>query len=411
MSSSSSSAVAALARIRELLQRGQFAEAERAAATVVARAPATADAHNLRGVALRQLGRLAEAAEAFALAVRHAPEIPELHCNLGLALKRIGRVSQAVPHLRYAATHAPQLLQAAQHLQQSYQALVPRWHFTMLRDRPRNDAYEQALRSVVRPGQRVLDIGTGSGLLAMMAARAGAGEVVACEAVPLIAEKAREIVARNGFADRVRVVAKPSNRLVPGTDLGGPADVLVTEIFDAALIGEGALATYEDAWARLLAADATVIPRAATIRAQLVESPDLCATLTVDTVNGFDLSGFNEFASRTLPTSNLPPFTFRPLSAPMTLFEIDFRTRRHAPAEQRLVPELIAAGAVDAVLVWFTLELTPTIVYDNAPDAASGGSHWGQMVQLVAPARSVAPGERLALLARHDCNSLRVELA
>ncbi|MBL8881212.1 MAG: 50S ribosomal protein L11 methyltransferase, partial [Phycisphaerales bacterium] len=244
--------------------------------------PGAADAHNLRGVALRQLGRLAEAAESFGLAVRHAPEVPELHCNLGLALKRIGRVSQAVPHLRFAATRASHLLQAAQHLQQSYQALVPRWHFTMLHDRPRNDAYEQALRSVVCPGQRVLDIGTGSGLLAMMAARAGAAEVVACEAVPLIAEKAREILAANGLADRVRVVAKPSTRLVPGTDLDGPADVLVTEIFDAALIGEGALATFEDAWARLLKADATVIPCAATIRAQLVESPDLRATLTVD---------------------------------------------------------------------------------------------------------------------------------
>ena len=155
----------------------------------------------------------------------------------------------------------------------------------------------------------------------------------------------------------------------------------------------------------------SVIPCAATIHAQLVESPDLRAILTVDTVNGFDLSAFNEFASRTLPTSNLPPFAFRPLSAPMTLFEIDLRARRHAPAELRLAPEPIAPGSVDAVLVWFTLRLTPTIVYDNAPDAASGGSHWGQMVQLVAPARPVAPGERLDLLARHDCNSLRVELA
>ncbi|MEL7220183.1 MAG: 50S ribosomal protein L11 methyltransferase [Bacteroidota bacterium] len=44
-----------------------------------------------------------------------------------------------------------------------------------------------------------MDIGTGSGLLAMMAARAGAQEVVACEMNPLLAEAASQIVEQNGF--------------------------------------------------------------------------------------------------------------------------------------------------------------------------------------------------------------------
>ena len=42
-------------------------------------------------------------------------------------------------------------------------------------------AYDAALRRAIRPGCRVLEIGTGSGLLAMMAARAGAAQVVTCE--------------------------------------------------------------------------------------------------------------------------------------------------------------------------------------------------------------------------------------
>src|SRR5262249_45946357 len=52
---------------------------------------------------------------------------------------------------------------------------VPRWHFAMLNDSERNDALAVALERVVRPGSHVLDIGSGSGLLAMVAARAGAG--------------------------------------------------------------------------------------------------------------------------------------------------------------------------------------------------------------------------------------------
>lgn len=401
---------AAADAVRAALAAGSFADAERRASALAVAFPASADAHNLRGSALRNLGRLAEAAEAFAQAVRIAPDIPELRCNLGLCLKRLGRASQAIEHLRFAAERAPRLMQAGLHLQQIYQAMVPRWHFTMLHDTQRNDAFERALREVVRPGQRVLDIGTGSGLLAMMAARAGAGEVIACEAVPAIAAKAREIVAANGLADRVRIVAKPSTRLVPGVDLSGPADVLVSEIFDAALIGEGALATFEDAWARLLAPDAVAIPRSGRILAQPVRSPGLREALTVGEVSGFDLSGFNEFASRYLPTTNLPPFGFDALADPVELFSVDFSARRHAPAERSIVVEARQDGPVDAILVWCEIALTPSIGCDNAPGRGDGPSHWGQMVQLVHPGRRVRAGDAMTLVARHDTQSLVVGL-
>lgn len=60
---------------------------------------------------------------------------------------------------------------------------VPRWHWEMLHDEERAELYDRAIRRAVAsdPGSLVLDIGAGSGLLAMMAARAGARQVVACE--------------------------------------------------------------------------------------------------------------------------------------------------------------------------------------------------------------------------------------
>ena len=60
-------------------------------------------------------------------------------------------------------------------------------------DDVRDAAYEAALRCVVRPDSRVLEIGTGTPL------------VVTCEMNPAVAEMATDLVARNGFADRVRV--------------------------------------------------------------------------------------------------------------------------------------------------------------------------------------------------------------
>src|SRR5579872_5650896 len=126
---------------------------------------------------------------------------------LGLArwLMQDGQAARAFDMCRAALALAPQDRKLAAQAKALVNATVPPWHFKIIRDARRNGAYDAALRRAVFPGARVLDIGTGSGLLAMMAARAGAAEVVACEVNPVIAEQAREIVRQNGYADRVRV--------------------------------------------------------------------------------------------------------------------------------------------------------------------------------------------------------------
>lgn len=62
-----------------------------------------------------------------------------------------------------------------------------------------------ALEDAVRPGMRVCDVGTGSGILAIAAALLGATSVVAVDNDPAAVRLARENVARNGVASRVDV--------------------------------------------------------------------------------------------------------------------------------------------------------------------------------------------------------------
>jgi len=62
-----------------------------------------------------------------------------------------------------------------------------------------------ALEQRVAPGMRVLDVGTGSGILAIAAARLGAVSVLALDTDPVAVEAARENVSANGVEPVVHV--------------------------------------------------------------------------------------------------------------------------------------------------------------------------------------------------------------
>ena len=78
-------------------------------------------------------------------------------------------------------------------------------HRTMIRDRVRTEAFRRAIDAVVRPGDTVLDVGAGSGILSLFAAQAGAARVYAVEQTT-IAVLAQQLAAANGFADIVQVI-------------------------------------------------------------------------------------------------------------------------------------------------------------------------------------------------------------
>ena len=68
----------------------------------------------------------------------------------------------------------------------------------MICDRVRTEAFRRAIESVVRPGDVVLDVGAGSGILSLFAARAGAARVYAVERTT-VATVAQMLAAANGL--------------------------------------------------------------------------------------------------------------------------------------------------------------------------------------------------------------------
>ena len=142
-------------------------------------------------------------------------------------------------------------------------------HARMLHDERRTGDYLAALAAAVRPDDVVLDIGTGSGVLALAAARAGARCVYAVEASD-IAEVAERVFAVNGVRDQVT--------LLPGwsrfTELPEQADLLVAEVIGNEPLEEEILETMLDARRRLLKPGARMIPHALTLFARPILLPE-----------------------------------------------------------------------------------------------------------------------------------------
>ena len=109
------------------------------------------------------------------------------------------------------------------------------YHFSMIADTTRNGCFERAIIKAVgdsiRAGEHVLDIGSGSGLLAMMAVRAGAKRVSSLEMVPAMAAVARHVIDANGMSGAIRVHQIKSTDAQP-EELGGRAGLLVCERAD-----------------------------------------------------------------------------------------------------------------------------------------------------------------------------------
>ncbi|SFA80604.1 Ribosomal protein L11 methyltransferase (PrmA) [Poseidonocella pacifica] len=289
-------------------------------------------------------------------------------------------------------------------LERLHQMTVPRWHFPMLADTGRNQAYAKAIAEKVKPGDVVLDIGCGAGLTAMLAARAGAKHVYTCEQQPLIAAAAKEVIARNGLSDRITVIPKWSHDIKIGVDMPEQADVVLSEIVDTVLLGEGALATLTLAMKSLAKPGARCIPESGMLFAQPIESDSLYEVWRPQAAEGFDLSGFHHFAT----VAQMTPGEFdvcnpRPLGIRAKLFDFDFTnpSMKDASISGNLVCS--EAGMVHAVLVTFEMRLTARITVGNGITAKG---HWGRTAFLLKHPEAVAARDMISITAQHDTAAL-----
>jgi type II protein arginine methyltransferase len=352
------------------------------------------------------LGDRPQAFRAFTRALEISPNNAEAISNIGTFHLAEGRIIEAVAAFRRAMQIDPEQLNARINLDSLLANAVPTWHFAMMNDAPRNAVYDEAIRRVV-PGRSVLDIGTGAGLLAMMAARAGARCVTSCEQTPWIAAKASEVIAANGLGDRIKLIAKHSTDLRIGPDVSEPAEVLVTEVFGTSAINELVIPTVAHAHAQLLRPGATVVPSAASVRAYLAGGQALEGYFFVDRAAGFKITPFNDFArSRMDLQVNCVPHDV--LSDDFEAYRLDL-TRPPLQAEKQVI-DVVARrpGRCFGVVQWLRLDLIEGLTYENRPNPGATIDGWGHMLHRFAEPVVLAAGDRVRLSVQHNRRTLLI---
>jgi len=131
------------------------------------------------------------------------------------------------------------------------------FHDLMLNDRLRMTAYRRAIFEAVRPGDLVLDLGTGTGILSQWALEAGAGRVLGVELSAPILERAVERMRAAGLVGRF----EPIHGVSYDVALPRRVDVLISEIIGNMADNEDFQPILQDAIRRFLAPGGTVLPR------------------------------------------------------------------------------------------------------------------------------------------------------
>lgn len=332
----------------------------------------------------------------------HVADRPDAMIALARQYAAIGQTEKSIALARQARELMTDDGEAATLAGELLSEGVPAWHFRLVRDEVRNQAYDRALCRAVRPDSLVLEIGTGSGILAMMAARAGA-RVVTCEANPSIAAAARAIIAANGLSDRVTVVNKLSFDLQVGVDLDRPADILVSEIISNDLLNENVLTAHADAVSRLLTPGAAVIPARGRICFALAEHRHWAA-VGAGMVSGFDLSEFDALAR---PFREVRPVEVSLRSEVKDLFEFDFAAA--GPVRDRRTSQTIASagGVVNGILQWISFDLDDVDTYENHPDHLPQ-SCWAPLFWRFSRSCETAGGDLFGVGGYHTEDRLRV---
>ena len=240
----------------------------------------------------------------------------------------------------------------------------------MLSDPVRMQAWHRAIRQTVRPGDVVVDLGAGTGILGLWALKAGAAKVYAIEKTDAI-RLARELARANGLEARMEFIQANSMEV----ELPGRADVLVSETLGSFGIDENTLQFTRDAVRRFLKPGGALIPQALELYLAPVEDAAVYERLDFwRHIPELDFSPAFELFSRKIMVESVRPEGL--LCPAVNAGHLQLDRIEETEYRARVYMQMSRAGTLHGVAGWFRCRVCEGITIDTAPTQPP--THWKQ---------------------------------
>jgi len=238
-------------------------------------------------------------------------------------------------------------------------------YLAMVEDAVRTPAYLAAMAVTIRPGDRVLEIGTGFGYFAVHACRLGAAHVWAVEPNDAVAH-GRALAEANGCADRITFVQGFSERLT----LPERADVLVEDLRGISPLHGSRLAVLRDARDRLLASAARRVPLRDLLFLAPAELPADLARLAPDAPpapHGISVAPIRALLPHAVHRTRAEADVL--LASGAEWARLDYVDLPDADPAGEAVWTVERDGTLAGFVSWFATTLAPGIGFDTGPSA------------------------------------------
>ena len=264
-----------------------------------------------------------------------------------------------------------------------------RIHDLMLSDSIRTQTYRRAIEANVKKGDTVIDVGTGTGILALFAAKAGARKVYAIEPTGII-DLAKRIAERNGFSDRIEFIKARAEEV----DIPEQVDCIVSEWLGVFGVQENMLPSVASVRDRFLKSEGKILPETVDLFLSLVEDRELYYEKIgrwKKQPYGLDYTDFafcqaNDVHVTTFNSDNL-------LSDPVRIINIDMKYSINSNFKVEKHFKVVREGICHGLAGWFQAIFPGGIILDTAPDQPL--TEWRQSFFPIAEPVQVNRGEEI----------------